>query len=659
MKDASAIHRRRWFNLWPVREAERTGRPPWRHLAAWATLLALAVFGPSAARAAEAAKTSDSAPTGFRFAPVDDKSMGLWEGTKPVLVYNHGVISRAGVPADRNRSTYVHPLYGLDGEVLTDDFPADHHHHRGLFWAWPHVSIGGKHYDLWMLSGIQQRFERWLAQAATNNTALLGVENGWYVGEQKVMAERVWLRVLPATSDQRILDLDFTWTPLGEAVGLAGAEGKSYGGLTLRFAPRTNTVITTTLGNGSEDLPMTRLAWADLSAKFAGTPQPSGASIFIAPDHPNYPPMWLTRHYGVLCVGWPGVEAKTFKAGEPIRCRYRVWIHRGAPDGTAVARAYDAYVADLKAGRDWTQPGASSPRSAGLGPRAAAPAAQELGAQPVRAEAGADRVSVRVAGKLFTEYLFGSDTKYPYFFPVNGPASGVSVTAHRTEPYPHHSSVFFGCDRVNGGNYWQEGLERGRIVSKAVRLIRDAGSGVVFEQTCLWERPGAPAPFDDQRRIGISAPTPDLRLIDFEVTLTARTPVRIEKTNHSLFAARMAPELSVQGGGSILNALGDSGEQATFGKRAAWADYQGKRAGGFEGLAILCHPDNPGYPPPWFTRDYGFMSPTPMNWLEGGFLELATGEQLHLRYRVIVHSGDRPPAQFETWLREWTSRGRL
>src|SRR5512133_1822323 len=116
----------------------------------------------------------------FKFEPVSSTSLGLWENNKPVLVYNHGVIKREGVPANRYRSTYVHPLYGVDGEVLTDDFPKDHYHHRGLFWAWPHVQVGDQHYDLWMLQGIEQRFVRWLARTNAEGCALLGVENGWY-----------------------------------------------------------------------------------------------------------------------------------------------------------------------------------------------------------------------------------------------------------------------------------------------------------------------------------------------------------------------------------------------------------------------------------------------------------------------------------------------
>ena len=281
----------------------------------------------------------------FRLADVDDKSLGLWEGDKPVLVYNHEVIRKPGVPADRARSTYIHPLYGLDGEVLADDFPRDHYHHRGLFWAWPHVTIGQQHFDLWMLKGIEQKFERWLARENTATNAVLGVENGWYVGDRKVMQERLWLRVLPAGADGRVIDLDFTWTPVDEPITLAGAEGKSYGGLTLRFAPGTNTVITVPVGTPSRDLAMTNLPWADLTRAWTREKTTSGAAILVHPTHPDFPPQWLTRHYGVLCLGWPGVKAETFQPGAPIRCRYRVWIHRGTPSVAALESAFQSYQA--------------------------------------------------------------------------------------------------------------------------------------------------------------------------------------------------------------------------------------------------------------------------------------------------------------------------
>ncbi len=103
----------------------------------------------------------------FRFVDVDDKSLKLLDRDKPVLVYNYGTITSHKVPANdarRNRACYIHPLWGLNGEVLTDDFPKDHYHHHGVFWAWPHVGIDGKEYDLWDGREHHARFVRWLGR---------------------------------------------------------------------------------------------------------------------------------------------------------------------------------------------------------------------------------------------------------------------------------------------------------------------------------------------------------------------------------------------------------------------------------------------------------------------------------------------------------------
>jgi hypothetical protein len=121
--------------------------------------------------------------------------------------------------------------------------------------------------------------------------------------------------------------------------------------------------------------------------------------------------------------------------------------------------------------------------------------------------------------------------------------------------------------------------------------------------------------------------------------------VTIEKTNHSLFSVRMDPDLSVKYGGTMVNASGDSGEKATFGKSSPWMDYFGKRGEVIEGLAILQHPGNIDYPAPWFTRDYGFFSPTLLYWpADGKATYFDKGATITLRYRVLVHEGDTKTA---------------
>jgi hypothetical protein len=296
---------------------------------------------------------ADAQPNGWRFEPDRGRSLKLSDGGRPVLVYNYGTITNHSVPPSdgrRSRACYIHPLWGLEGECLTDDFPKDHYHHHGVFWTWPHVTIDGHEYDLWVNQGIRPEFVAWLGRQSGPAAAVLGVENGWFVGDRKVMIERVWLRVTAAARDERALDLDFTWIPVDRPITLRGAEGKSYGGLTMRFAVQAekDSTITVPGGSGSADLPDTPLPWADLTAKFPGASAPSGAAIFVPLEHPDYPPTWLTRHYGPLCIGWPGVKGQTFPPGKPIHLSYRIWIHRAAVSPQQLKLAYQAYTTEVQ-----------------------------------------------------------------------------------------------------------------------------------------------------------------------------------------------------------------------------------------------------------------------------------------------------------------------
>lgn len=299
-------------------------------------------------------QSSQSESSGdFRFEAVNDASLGLWQGEHPVLVYNHGNITGQHVPKDdprRRRGCYIHPVWGLSGEVISGDFPEDHYHHHGIFWAWRHVQIGESRYNLWSGADIQQRFVRWIYRQTGPVAAVLAVENGWFVGDRQVMIERVWIRTFAASDGRRALDIALTWIPIDRDVTLQGAAGKSYGGLTMRFAPRDDnqTVITVPSGRTSEDLPDTRLPWADYTSQFVGAQTPSGATVMIDPDHPDFPPAWLTRHYGVMCVGYPGVQAKTFSEGEAFTLNYRISVHDAPVELVDLKRGYDAYSSALR-----------------------------------------------------------------------------------------------------------------------------------------------------------------------------------------------------------------------------------------------------------------------------------------------------------------------
>ncbi|MGQ9731120.1 MAG: PmoA family protein [Candidatus Zipacnadales bacterium] len=260
---------------------------------------------------------------------------------------------------------------------------------------------------------------------------------------------------------------------------------------------------------------------------------------------------------------------------------------------------------------------------------------------------------VRCAGQPFTSYRAHPTQKYPYLYPVAGPLTGLSLTIESGEPWPHHRSVLFGCDRVNGANYWQESLERGQIISRGPAIAESQGERVIITDACDWRIEGQPTDFTDERRLTFSAPSPVLRLIETEITLTAARAVHIERTNHSLFAVRAAPDITPNGGGTLVNSERQVSEKGTFGQKATWCTYYGRRFGMTEGIALLDHPQNPWAPCPWFTRDYGFISPTPMQWLGNEGLTLAPGDSFHLRYLVVAYAGTPDEVDLNGILFQW------
>ena len=152
-----------------------------------------------------------------------------------------------GVPEKYRRSTYIHPLFDLRGNVITDDFPKDHFHHRGLSWTWAHVGVAGEVYDLWACEGVRQVFEKWLAQENGPVCATIGVKNAWWTAQRKIMDEWVWIRAFPANEYGRAIDVLLTLKAL-EPIELSGRKEKGYSGFGLRYGPRQATIITTPQG---------------------------------------------------------------------------------------------------------------------------------------------------------------------------------------------------------------------------------------------------------------------------------------------------------------------------------------------------------------------------------------------------------------------------
>jgi uncharacterized protein len=261
----------------------------------------------------------------FQFRDLNSNSVELSEKGSPVFVYNYGTMLKDGVPADRARCCYLHPVYAPNSVVITDDFPRDHYHHRGISWMWPVVMVDGKSYDLWTIRGILARFEKWNRKEAGKDKAVLAFRDGWYVGDRKVVEEEVEIVAHPLTNGRRDLDLDVRLRSTGADVSIGGTHdlNKGYGGgLNIRFAPRTGTKIRTAAQDDAPDSDLRPAAWAELSGDFAG--KEATTRVAIDPSNPGAPNGWCLRHYGFLGVEYPGLDAVHLSGGKPLVMKFRV-----------------------------------------------------------------------------------------------------------------------------------------------------------------------------------------------------------------------------------------------------------------------------------------------------------------------------------------------
>lgn len=308
----------------------------------------------------------------------------------------------------------------------------------------------------------------------------------------------------------------------------------------------------------------------------------------------------------------------------------------------------------------------------------------------VRITQSNDRISVDIDGKPFTSLWVGPKVTKPYLYPVRA-ASGTAVTRRfpledapgDSKDHPHHRGLTFGHADLNGYNFWaNEDFnpgKKGKIVMKQVERIRSGKRLGSIEATFEWLDPQGGPIVSDARKITFYS-NPTMRIIDYDIVLKAIGTARFGDTHEGSFGIRVAPWLEepapkyvpkAAGGearptepkrtGRITNSDGRETEAQVRGTRAKWADYSGEFQGEKLGVAILDHPSNPRFPTYWHTRGYGMfaanifaMSDLGNDKTHDGSMTLKPGEELRLRYRVVIHSGDAASAGVEKMYAEYS-----
>jgi len=281
-------------------------------------------------------------------------ALNITENGAPVLTYHYGwVLPPEGVKHRFYRTGYIHPLHGPGGEVLTQDFPDDHYHHRGVFWGWPNTTWKGKRVDTWGLDGARQATVSCVPGAVTGGHAAFAGENFWVLDgdyDYPIASERYEVVVHAATDIGRAIDFTITLENISDApIVMRGAttDGKGYGGFNFRpDKARKPMHFTTALGAQEVDAFEVASPWVDVSYAVApGSEALSGAAIFQHPDNPAYPHHgWLLRHYAFLGHAWPGNTDHELPPGAALTLKYRLYTHKGNAEEGQVAEAFSAFT---------------------------------------------------------------------------------------------------------------------------------------------------------------------------------------------------------------------------------------------------------------------------------------------------------------------------
>ena len=275
----------------------------------------------------------------------------------PLLDYQAepGAFPREDIKPAFRRGGYLHPIYTPSGKLVTDDFPSNHVHHHGVWWAWTNTEFDGRKPDFWNMGDGKGRVEF----VALDDTWSGLVHGGL----------RARHRFMDLTSPSPITVLDESWEI--RAYGLPGDAASywmfdlvseqqcatahalklpeyRYGGVGVRgnwaWNGKDNTMFLTSEGETDREKGhATRGRWCDMGGMVDGSR--AGIAILCHPDNFRAPqPMRVHPSEPFFNFAPQQAGDMEIKPGEKYVSRYRFVIHDGPPDKAELDRLWNDYA---------------------------------------------------------------------------------------------------------------------------------------------------------------------------------------------------------------------------------------------------------------------------------------------------------------------------
>ncbi|HAB15170.1 MAG TPA: PmoA family protein [Verrucomicrobiota bacterium] len=266
-----------------------------------------------------------------------------------------GELPRENIPLIYRRGGYLHPLYAPSGRLVTDDFPANHLHHHGIWAPWTKTEFEGRAPDFWNMGDGKGRVEFVAVDRIWNEPA----EAGFTVRHRfldlmpavpKTVLDETWevRAFVPAEAPGRFI---FDWVSTQRCASSASLvlPEYHYGGLGVRgnwaWNGLTNGVFLT--ANGDTDrikINGTRAKWFWMGGPVDGSTV--GVAVLCHPANFRFPqPMRLHPSEPFFCYAPQQLGRFELKPGEPYVARYRFVTADGVLTASELDRLWDKYAA--------------------------------------------------------------------------------------------------------------------------------------------------------------------------------------------------------------------------------------------------------------------------------------------------------------------------
>jgi hypothetical protein len=282
-----------------------------------------------------------------------DQGVSVREGDSHVFFFQR---KPKEIQGEYSRCNYIHPLYGLNGEILTENFPEDHLHHRGIFWAWHQLYAGKKRLaDGWDLSDFVTDVEDITYGTLDNGTGELFIRTfwkspNWLDGESNMTAfleEKTRIVIRKTVDHVRTIDFDIVLVPLIDGFRIGGSEDeKGYGGFSTRIKMPDDLRFIGIAGAVEPKRVQVKAGpWLLFNGTYGEDGQKGGIGIMSHPGNPGHPQAWILRaKRSMQNIVYPGADAVELDKNRSLRLQYRLLVFEGSYESLDMKKLHNEYI---------------------------------------------------------------------------------------------------------------------------------------------------------------------------------------------------------------------------------------------------------------------------------------------------------------------------